>query len=118
MQITDWMPTFCAIAGYQPQRDLNWDGTDIKALLTDHTPLAERPLYAVGTQWRSRSLRRGDWKIIVYGENEKQKIELFDIAEDPSESQNLAGQHPERVKQLLAEIDKLAACDRDAVVKD
>jgi len=118
VQITDWMPTFCAIAGYQPQRDLKWDGTDITALLTKHRPPAERALYAAGTRWRSRSLRLGDWKIIVFGENEQQKVELFNIARDPSESENLAEQQPERVKQLLGEMDKKAVADRDAVVKE
>jgi arylsulfatase A-like enzyme len=117
VQITDWMPTFCALAGYRSETDLRWDGTDITALLTNHTSPPERPLYAAGTGWRSRSLRLGDWKLIVFGEKEKQKVELFNLAKDPTESENLAEQQPDRAKQLLKEMDKMAARDRDAAVK-
>ncbi len=117
VQITDWMPTFCALAGYRAETDLRWDGTDITRLLTDHVPLPERPLYSVGTRWDARTLRLGDWKLIVSGEKEKLKVELFDIAKDPSESENLAEQQPERAKQLIAQMEKMAARDRDAVVR-
>ncbi len=116
MQITDWMPTFCAIAGYRSTGDLKWDGTDLTALLTDHQPLAERPLYAVGTNWRTRSLRWGDWKLIVQGQQETERIELFNLATDPSESQDLSQQQPARVQQLLSAMEESATCDRDAVV--
>ncbi len=117
VQVTDWMPTFCALAGYQPQRDLKWDGIDITAVLTEHAPLAERPLYAVGIQWGARSLRLGDWKLIIDDRDETRRVELFNIVEDPSESQNLADQQLARVQQVLTEIDKSAAGDRDAVAE-
>ena len=58
----------------------------------------------------------GNWKLIVSGEKEKQKIELFDLAADPSESENLAEQNPEKAEQLLGELEKMAARDRDSVV--
>ena len=118
VQITDWMPTFCALAGYKSGNDLRWDGTDLTTLLTDHTPLPERPLYSVGTGWRSRTLRLGNWKLIVYGDKEKRKIELFDLAADPTESENLAEQDSDRVEQLMDELERIATRDRDAVVKD
>ena len=117
VQIIDWMPTFCSLAGYEATKDLRWDGTDITALLTNHAPISERPLYTAGPRWRSRSLRLGDWKLLVSGQKEKQRIELFNLASDPSESENLAKEEPDRVKALLGELDKMAVRDRDAVVK-
>ncbi|MCH5373968.1 MAG: sulfatase-like hydrolase/transferase, partial [Planctomycetes bacterium] len=47
VQIIDWMPTLCSLSGFRPEQDLKWDGMNISSLLTDHTELAERPLYAV-----------------------------------------------------------------------
>ena len=47
------------------------------------------------------ALRMGDWKIVrPQGGSE---IELYHLAEDRSESRNLAGDHPEKLKQLVNE---------------
>ena len=90
VQITDWMPTFTALAGWQPKRDLKWDGTDITPLLTHHTALPDRPLYAVAPGWRARSVRFGNWKLIVQAEGAARREELFNLAADPSEMMNQA----------------------------
>ncbi len=118
VHITDWMPTFCTLAGCRPDRDLRWDGVNIASLLTARAKLAERPLYCVAPSWRSRSLRLGNWKLIVHGEKAARRIELFDLAADPSEAKNQAEQQPDRVKQLLAKLDELAVHDRDSVASD
>lgn len=117
VQIIDWMPTFCKIAGYEPRTPLRWDGEDLTELLTEHSPLSDRPLYTAGPRWRSRSLRLGDWKLIVHGEKENQKSELFNLTADLSESENLAEKSPETVERLTRELEKMAERDRDAVVK-
>ncbi len=118
VQITDWMPTLCALAGYRADRDLKWDGTDITPLLTQHTPIPDRPLYAVAPRWRSLSLRWGQWKLVVHGEKEARRVELFDLVADPSETTNLAGDLPDRVRQLSAMLGEVSTRDRDAAVKD
>jgi arylsulfatase A-like enzyme len=118
VQITDWMPTLCALAGYRADRDLKWDGTDITPLLTRHTPIPDRPLYAVAPRWRSRSLRWGQWKLLVHGEKQARRVELFDLVADPSETTNLAGDLPDRVGRLTAMLSEVSARDRDAAVKD
>ncbi|MHB8898722.1 MAG: sulfatase-like hydrolase/transferase [Thermoguttaceae bacterium] len=116
VQITDWMPTFCRLAGYRPEGDLRWDGADITGLLTRHTSLAERPLYAVAPGWQSRSLRLGNWKLIIAEQKGKEtKTELFDLGADPAESNNLTQQHPEQVKRLQEKMDAMAVRDRDSV---
>lgn len=117
VQITDWMPTLCALAGDRPDRDLNWDGTNIAALLTEHAELPDRPLYAVAPGWRSRSLRLGDWKLITHEDKNSRKVELFDLASDPGESKNQAEQQPDRVQQLLTKLNEAASRDRDSVAK-
>ncbi len=117
VQITDWMPTFCALAGYQSKRDLKWDGADITQLLMQHTPLPARPVYTVGPGWRARSLRYGDWKLIVQGEGAGKKLDLFHLSDDPQESTNRAEAEPKRVAEMLEKLQQAARRDRDSVVK-
>ena len=50
------------------------------------------------------AIRRGDWKLIYYYATGRK--ELFNIAQDISESRNLAEQYPAKVKQLSAELGK------------
>jgi arylsulfatase A-like enzyme len=118
VHITDWMPTFCALAGHSMSSDLKWDGVDIRPLLTSEGQLAQRPLYWVAPGWRSRAVRVGDWKLIASGEGENRKVEIFNLVQDPQEATNLAQQEPGKLKELLAVLDQVAARDRDAVAKD
>lgn len=118
VQIIDWMPTFCALSGFQPERDLLWDGINLAPLLTDHATLPERALYSVAPGWRARSLRAGDWKLIVHGEKSSPRIELFQLSSDPGESKNLADREPDRVRELLHRMNEVAKRDRDAAVMD
>lgn len=118
VQITDWMPTFTAIAGYRPDRDLKWDGKDISAVLTQHATLPDRPLYAVAPGWRGQSLRFGNWKLIVHAEQKARRVELFDLAVDPAESKNLAETHTEQLQKLTKLLEDMSARDRDALAKD
>lgn len=117
VQITDWMPTFCSLAGYEVKSDLKWDGANFSSLLTNHTPLPDRPLYTAGPGWRARSLRYGDWKLIVQGAGKTRRVELFNLAADPGESKDLATSAPERVRELLATLEQISRNDRDAVVQ-
>ena len=118
VQITDWMPTFCFLAGCRPERDLKWDGMNIASLLIDQEPLPERPLYAAAPSWRARSLRLGDWKLVVHGDGDARRVELFHLTEDPSEKNNQAEAQAERTGRLLRMLEDRAARDRDAVADD
>jgi len=113
--IADWMPTFCKLTGFQTDRDLNWDGFDLSSLLTKGTEIAERAIYIAGPSWRACSLRIGDWKLVE--SNNKQRYELYNIAEDPSEKTNLASTHLKRVTTMMARLEEARAADNDSVVK-
>ncbi len=117
MVVTDWMPTFCTLAGFKPEKDLKWDGTDLSGLLLQKRALKPRSIYIAGTRWKDRSLRNGDWKLIVSGEGEKQKTYLYNITEDISEKTDLAKKHPEKVQHLMQELKRISAADKDSVVK-
>jgi len=109
VHIVDWMPTLCRLAGYSPERDLNWDGRDIWPLVCEGVANAEpRPLY-----WKtpnSSAVRLGDWKIIV--KRGRGDVELYNLASDPYETEDLAQQHPETVKKLERLLAKFSQDDR------
>jgi arylsulfatase A-like enzyme len=115
--ITDWMPTLTAIAGWAPPKDkpLKWDGRNILPVLTRKIQAGPRPLYWAAPGFRARALRFGDHKLIVSGQNPTFTTELFNLKDDPSETQDLAPTQPEKVKSLRALLDKIARSDRDAL---
>jgi arylsulfatase A-like enzyme len=116
-QITDWMPTFCSLAGFEADSNLKWDGTDLTQLLVNQTQLPTRPIYTAGPRWRASSLHYGDWKLVVSGEGQNRKVELFNIAADIGEAKNLADAEPKRTIQMLERLQQAAKRDRDAVAK-
>jgi arylsulfatase A-like enzyme len=48
-------------------------------------------------------VRVGDWKLIHWLDDDG--VELFNLADDPSEKNDLAARHPDRVKDLRARLD-------------
>jgi arylsulfatase A-like enzyme len=115
--IVDWMPTFCALAGYRPAADLNWDGHDLWAELTGTKTPQPRDVYVVAPNFRARMVRHGEWKLVVT-EKGSAKAELFNLAADANETRNLAAEEPGRVAEMRELMAKLAAADGDAVAKD
>ncbi len=112
----DWMPTLTKLVGYQPPRDLRWDGVDIWPWLTGESGTSEpRTLYCLGANSRDQTVRRGPWKLIVRSKGE---AELFNLSADVAESKNVAAEHPERVAELKQKIKELAARDRESKVAD
>ena len=55
---------------------------------------------------RLESARRGKWKLRRPG---KGKVELYDLSKDISESENLAEQRPEVVKEIVSRMDAFDA---------
>jgi len=95
---------------------LDPNGTSVlPILLNPEAELAERVLYwefaqqigdpnsgVIGTV--KQAARRGDWKVVRL--TESSDIELYNIIEDKSESQNLASQYPEIAQEFANMFDK------------
>ncbi len=119
VHITDWMPTFCALAGYQPEKPLKWDGQNIWPFLTGAAEPSPRTIYTVGPSFRSVAIHDGDWKIIVHraANGRSERVELYNLADDPYEEKDQAEDRPEEVARLKAKLEAVAASDRDAVAE-
>lgn len=126
VHITDWMPTFCALAGYRPEKDLHWDGRNIWPWLSGAERPESRTLYWVGPGFRSQAVRVGDWKLVVHhaGQTGKrktassEKVELFNLANDPNEEHDLATKETNKLAELRAQLAEVSKADRDSVAKD
>jgi len=69
----------------------------------EETSLRTDQDYLAWEVFGNRALRQGDWKLRwQYKPFGKGDWELFDIAIDPSEQNDLASQHPDRVRSLVA----------------
>lgn len=92
----DILPTVLDALGQQPPAGTTFDGKSLLPLLTGKTEKHHETLYwstgALG-EW---AVRRGDWKLHFTRGSE----ELANLRQDPSEKNNLAAQHPEKVKEL------------------
>jgi len=115
----DLYPTLLDLAGIGPPPDLPLDGTSLEPLLRGRQEaLPERPLIcfypkyarfnAATGRWRDswrNVLYRSDYKYIGYPEYGS--AELFNLARDPGEHRDLAGEEPARLAAMRAELTAL-----------
>ncbi len=96
----DWMPTFAAIAGTAAPPA---DGMSILPELTgqgdqqQHEWLYWELVNPDGEPTR-RGARTGDWKFVQQGPGEQ--MELYNLAQDLGEQNNLAREHPEMIDKF------------------
>ena len=101
--------------------DLKWDGVDIWPILMQ--PSKESPvrtLYTAAPSFRAQAVRHGDWKYIRTAANGKKAAdeELFNLADDPAESKNLATAQPAVLAQMKERLAAISARNKDAVAND
>lgn len=112
VHIVDWMPTLCHIAGADPTAAQPLDGRDIwQQVIGQSEAVSDRTLY-----WKTSrvsAVRRGDWKLIVFHKDDR--CELFNLAQDPYEENDLAAEEPGRVSMLKTLLQQIASKDRGRV---
>jgi arylsulfatase A-like enzyme len=135
MHMVDWYPTLINLAGGSLEQKLPIDGLDVWPMLTKGAASPHDAILSVSTQGPARAaVRMGDWKLMVSGNADadggeddgaakaKKKgkaaagkyepVALYNLAEDPSETKNLAAAQPDRVKAMRT---RLAELLKDAV---
>jgi len=114
----DFFPTMLELAGLPAMPEKHADGVSIVPLLKGGRTLEPRPLFwhyphYHGSTWTpGASIREGDWKLIEFYHWEK--VELYNLLEDPGERHDLSQSHPEKTRELL---DKLHAWQRQMGAK-
>ena len=89
-------------------------------------PVKPRTIYTAGPGFIALAVRDGDWKLIVLQKSQAKQgetpanetTELYNLATDPHEANNLATMLPEKVASLRATLKEIAQADRDALPKD
>lgn len=130
LHIVDWYPTLLRLAGVTAAPKLPLDGRDAWATITAGAPSPHEAIL-LNAYPRGGAVRMGDWKLVrngAIGANdlpdspattgkkkggkkaapEAETLELFNLAADPGERENLAARHPEVVQRLAARLEAFA----------
>ncbi len=104
----DFYPTWLDVAGAAPPGDYPLDGLSLTPLFDDpNASLQRETLYwhfpgYPNSPWRTgpvSAVRSGDWKLMKFYETDR--VELYNLARDPGEQENLAGAMPVQRDRLL-----------------
>jgi arylsulfatase A-like enzyme len=136
LHIVDWYPTLLKLAGASLDQKLLPDGKDAWPTIAEGKPSPHSEILLNVTP-RNGAIRMGDWKLVLngrvnLGDGEATEepaaarparaarqarqaaatndvIELFNLAQDPYEKNNLAASRPDKVRELRARLDHFAA---------
>ncbi len=105
---TDLYPTVLDAAGLAEMPDQHSDGVSLWPLTRGESSLSRDaifwhyPHYGEFNGTPSSAIRKGDWKLIEFFEDDN--LELYNLANDPSEAQNLVATQPELAASLHAQL--------------
>jgi len=102
MATIDVLPTLASLTGQSVSSDRVIDGHDVSGILLGRSG-AKSPhelLY-----YENDGIRRGKWKLVRFKVKADRFSELYDLENDLGERNNVAGQHPDIVKELTRALD-------------
>ncbi|GAF04380.1 sulfatase [Saccharicrinis fermentans] len=97
VSLLDLLPTFVNVAGGDASQIKGLDGVDLLPYVTGKNKSEPHELLF----WKKENrgvVRKGDWKLLRYPDR---PAELYNIAKDESESNNLAYKYPEKVREMF-----------------
>ncbi len=102
IMLSDMAASFAALTGYELKDNEALDSFNIlPALYGENSDGEIRPYILGGNRaLHSLGLREGNWKLVFYPGDEK--MELYNLKDDPAEENNLADQMPEKVWRMRA----------------
>lgn len=105
---TDYYPTLLELAGLAPRPEQHLDGVSLAPLLTSGASPGRGNLYWHYPHYSNQggfpggAIRQGDWKLLERYEDGR--VQLYNLAADPGELEDLAATEPDRVASLRREL--------------
>lgn len=112
----DLLPTFCELAGVKLPSSYNPDGlSQVSVLMGKKKPVREKALFwkypsawparaSKPDHWVSYAVMDETWKLVA--NKDASYVELYDIAKDIYEKNDLKNERPREVEKLLAKLEK------------
>jgi arylsulfatase A-like enzyme len=108
----DLLPSLARVAGAQPPAGVALDGEDLsRSMLGEDQQIRTKPLFwnrppdrpgDTRRAWPDLSIRDGDWKLLLM--EDASGAQLYNVAKDPGERQNLAKEQPDVVQRLTRKL--------------
>jgi arylsulfatase A-like enzyme len=102
----DLYPTIAALAGASTAKCKPLDGVNVWETMSAGKA-SPRTEFVYNIEPFRAALRQGDWKLI-WRNMLPSTVDLYDLSKDPSEQNNLAAAHPERVAAMQKRVNELA----------
>ena len=107
----DLLPTVCKLAGIEVTQEHTLDGEEMSDVFLGAARKRQRPLF---WNWRFRiagepfhhspvlAMREGDYKLLMNAD--RNRVELYDIPQDPTQLSNIAEKHPDVVARMAEQL--------------
>jgi arylsulfatase A-like enzyme len=102
----DLYPTLAALAGASTAKCKPLDGVNVWDTISTGRA-SPRHEFVYNIEPFRAALRQGDWKLI-WRTTLPSSVDLYDLSKDPSERDNLAADHPDKVLVMQQRLDALA----------
>jgi arylsulfatase A-like enzyme len=109
IHVVDMYPTLANLAGASTAKCLPLDGLDVWQTISANAPSPRTELVYNVEPFRG-AVREGDWKLI-WRTLIPTSVDLYNLADDPFETNNVAAAHPDKVAAMQ---DRLNALGRES----
>src|SRR5262249_34017075 len=106
IHMVDMYPTLAALAGASTAKCKPLDGLNVWSTIAEGKASPRDEIVYSIEPFRA-AIRKGDWKL-VWKATLPPKLELFNLAQDVSETTNVAEKHPDQVAALKQRIEVLS----------
>ncbi len=106
MHAVDLYPTLAALAGASTSSSKPLDGVNVWETISKGSPSPRNEIVYNIEPFRA-AIRQGEWKL-VWQTMLPSSVDLYNIVQDPSEKNNVAAAHPDKVAAMQQRLEKLA----------